>query len=78
MYATDSSNPTRQTQFRAVYKSLTTFCKSQLCQQMDAVWSLIVIAAVIAIILLVITFVFAVIVMRNFGRGLKSTSTSSS
>jgi len=56
MYATDSSNPTRQTQFRTVYKSLTTF-------------------SVIAIILLVATFVSAVVVMRNFGRGLKSTMT---
>jgi hypothetical protein len=27
MYTTDSSNPTRQAQFLAVYKSLTTFCK---------------------------------------------------
>jgi len=56
MYTTDSSNPTRQAQFRAVYKSLTTF-------------------SVIAIVLLLATFVFAIIVMRNFGRGLKSTMT---
>jgi hypothetical protein len=32
--------------------------------------------AVIAIVLLLGTFVFAVIVMRNFGRGLKNTSAS--
>jgi len=56
MYSTDSSNPVRQAQFRAVYKSLTTF-------------------SVIAIVLLLGTFVFAVIVMRNFGRGLKNTMT---
>lgn len=56
MYTNDSSNPTRQTQFLAVYKSLTTF-------------------SVIAIILLLVTFVFATIVMRNFGRGLKNTMT---
>jgi hypothetical protein len=34
--------------------------------------------AVIAIILLLVTFVFATIVMRNFGRGLKKTSESHS
>jgi nitrate/TMAO reductase-like tetraheme cytochrome c subunit len=32
--------------------------------------------AVIAIVLLLATFVFATIVMRNFGRGLKNTSAS--
>jgi len=56
MYTTDSNNQTRQAQFLAVYKSLTTF-------------------SVIAIVLLFVTFVFAIIVMRNFGRGLKSTMT---
>lgn len=30
--------------------------------------------ALIAIVLLLATFVFAIIVMRNFGRGLKNTS----
>jgi flagellar biosynthesis protein FliP len=75
MYTADSTNPTRQKQFQTVYKSLTTFCECPLCQPLILAWSLIVVlVAVIAIVLLLATFTFAIIVMRNFGRGLKTTS----
>ncbi|TFY72648.1 hypothetical protein EVG20_g358 [Dentipellis fragilis] len=41
-----------------------------------SVWQSLTIFSVIAIILLVATIVYAIIVMRNFGRGLKDQSTS--
>jgi len=44
-------------------------------QQFQSVWKSLTTFSVIAIILLLVTFVFAIIVLRNFGRGLKHTMT---
>jgi len=41
----------------------------------ESVWKSLSIFSVIAILLLIATFVFAIIVLRNFGRGLKNTMT---
>lgn len=58
------------TQFQSVYKSLATFCK--LCTLLLSEVYTHSFSAVIAIVLLVATFVFGVCVMRKFGQGLKT------
>ena len=60
-------------EFAPVWESLTTF--GEFLSQPHYFISDVV-SAVIAIILLVSTFVYAWMVMRNFGRGLKDQSTS--
>lgn len=62
----------KNSQFQAVWKSLSTFCEPSLrCYHFLVTY---ISTAVIAIALLVATFVFAIVVLRNFGRGLKNTS----
>ena len=56
-------------QYKLVWKSLTVFCESLLTHILA--FSNILFSAVIAIALLFATFVYSVIVLRNFGRGLK-------
>lgn len=61
---------TDESQYGPIWKSLTVFCKFAVVSHQDHGW-LIGRAAVLTIILLFATFVFSIIVLRNFGRGLK-------
>lgn len=63
--------------FKQVWQTLTTFCMSP-TTYISALSHLIYLSAVIAIGLLVFTSIFAILVMNNFGRGLKEQSTCSS
>ena len=57
--------------FKAVWGTLTTFCTySYVSRVLDTNYA----AAVLAILLLIATFVIACLVMQNFGRGLKTQS----
>jgi len=60
--------------FKLAWKSLTVFCKPiefALVQSYSLTFRVLVCLAVIAIVLLIATMIFSVIVLRNFGRGLK-------
>jgi hypothetical protein len=61
-------------EFSHVWESLSTF--GQCCVSNSSFCASDVAVAVIAILLLIMTFIYAWMVMRNFGRGLKDQSMS--